>query len=225
MVAAAVPTGRRITEAIGRFVPRWAVYTLGLAPAAITFGLGLTDQLGADPLKTLERELGEWGLRFLIAGLAVTPLRQLAGVNLLRYRRALGLLAFYYAALHLIVYMVLDQRLDWAAIWADIVKRPYITVGMASFVLLVPLAATSSNAAIRHLGGQAWAQLHKLVYLAAAGAALHYVLLVKAWPTEPLVYAAIVATLLAYRALRPYLKGRERPTSARGRAAVAEVPR
>ena len=97
---------------------------------------------------------------------------------------------------------MLDQGLDWAAIFADIVKRPYITVGMASFVLLVPLAATSNNASIRRLGGQAWARLHKLVYIAAAGGALHYVLLVKSWPLEPLVYAAIVAGLLAYRLVR-----------------------
>ena len=219
------PAGRGITEAIQRFVPRWAVYALGLAPAAIYFALGLTDRLGADPLNALERELGEWGLRFLIAGLLVTPLRQAAGVNLLRYRRALGLLAFTYAALHLTVYMVLDQGLDWAAIWADIVKRPYITVGMASFILLVPLAVTSNNLSIRRLGGAAWARLHKLVYLAAAGAALHYVLLVKAWPTEPLVYAAIVAALLAYRALRPLLKRLDRPALARRRVTTGGATR
>jgi methionine sulfoxide reductase heme-binding subunit len=133
-MAAAITAGRAVTEAIQRFVPRWAVYVLGLAPAAITFTLGLMDRLGADPLNALERELGEWALRFLIAGLCVTPLRQLTGVNLLRYRRALGLLAFYYAVLHLTVYTGLDQGLDWAAIWADIVKRPYIAVGMGSFV-------------------------------------------------------------------------------------------
>jgi sulfoxide reductase heme-binding subunit YedZ len=201
--APAAPLGRRITDAIQRFVPRWAVYVLGLTPAVVTFGLGVADRLGADPMRTLERDLGEWGLRFLIAGLLVTPLRELTGVNLLRYRRALGLLAFYYAALHLTVYLVLDQGLDGAAIWADIVKRPYITIGMASFVLLVPLAVTSNNAAIRRLGARGWARLHKLVYLASAGVALHYLLLVKAWPTEPLVYAAIVALLIAYRVLRP----------------------
>ncbi len=196
-------TARTISDAIGR-VPRWLVYAVGFIPALWTFGLGLADRLGADPLKTLERELGEWALLFLIAGLAVTPLRQLAGINILRYRRAIGLLAFYYAALHLLTYMVLDQGLDWAAIWADIVKRPYITIGMASFILLVPLALTSNNASIRRLGGQAWARLHKLVYLAAAGGALHYVLLVKSWPLEPLVYAAIVAALLVYRAWRAF---------------------
>jgi sulfoxide reductase heme-binding subunit YedZ len=206
-------TSRSISSTLQR-VPVWLVYVVGFIPAVVTFTLGVMDQLGADPLKTLERELGEWALRFLIAGLCVTPLRQAAGINLLRYRRALGLLAFYYAALHLITYMVLDQGLDWAAIAADIVKRPYITIGMASFTLLVPLALTSNNAAIRRLGSR-WNKLHKLVYIAAAGGALHYVMLVKAWPKEPLVYAAIVAALLAYRGVRALRK------PARTRAAPA----
>ena len=122
-------TARQVNDVVQR-VPRWLVYALGLVPAIAYFALGVLDQLGADPMRALEQELGEWALRFLIAGLFVTPLRQLTGVNLLRYRRAIGLLAFYYAVLHLTVYMVLDQGLDWAAIWADIVKRPYITVGM-----------------------------------------------------------------------------------------------
>ena len=183
-------------------VPKIAVYVVGFVPAVWLFYAGVTDQLGAAPMRYLEQALGLWALRFLVATLAVTPLRQLLGVNLLRYRRAIGLLAFYYAALHLITYVVLDQGLDFQAIWADIVKRPYITIGMASFVLLVPLALTSNNLSIRRLGAQAWNRLHKLVYLAAAGGALHYVMLVKAWPLEPLVYAAIVAALLAYRLIR-----------------------
>jgi len=187
-------------------VPKVAVYIVGFVPAAWLFHQGVNDRLGADPMRYLEQALGLWALRFLIATLAVTPLRQLLGVNLLRYRRALGLLAFYYAALHLVTYMVLDQGLDFQAIWADIVKRPYITIGMATFVILVPLAVTSNNAAIRRLGGQAWARLHRLVYLAAIGAALHFVLVVKSWPLEPLVYAAIVAVLLGYRLVRSLVK-------------------
>ena len=206
-------TGKSVSGVLQR-VPVWLVYALGFVPAVAYFSLGVMDRLGADPLKVLERELGEWALRFLIAGLTVSPLRQVLGINLLRYRRAIGLLAFYYAGLHLLTYMVLDQGLDWAAIWADIVKRPYITVGMASFLLLVPLAATSNNASIRRLGAQAWGRLHKLVYLAAAGGAAHYVLLVKSWPLEPLVYAAIVAALLAYRAVRA-LSRQPRPRVAR----------
>lgn len=195
-------------------MPKIAVYLVGFIPAVWLFYAGITDQLGADPMRYLEQALGIWALRFLIATLTVTPLRQLFNINLLRYRRALGLLAFYYAALHLLTYLVLDQGLDVAAIVADIVKRPYITIGMATFVILVPLAATSNNAAIRRMGGQAWAKLHRLVYLAAIGAALHFVLVVKSWPPEPLVYAAIVAALLGYRLVRSTVKkpsARRRP--------------
>jgi methionine sulfoxide reductase heme-binding subunit len=187
-------------------VPKILVYIVGFIPAVWLFYAGITDQLGADPMRYLEQALGLWALRFLIATLAITPLRQLFNLNLLRYRRAIGLLAFYYAALHLITYMVLDQGLDMAAIVADIVKRPYITIGMATFVILVPLAVTSNNAAIRRMGGQAWAKLHKLVYVAAVGAVLHFILVVKSWPTEPLVYAAIVAVLLGYRLVRSQVK-------------------
>jgi sulfoxide reductase heme-binding subunit YedZ len=164
-----------------------------------TFYLGIVDQLGADPQKTLERTLGLWALRYLIVGLAITPLRRLGGPNLVRYRRAVGLLAFYYAALHLTVYTLLDQGLDLAAIWADIVKRPYITVGMAAFIVLVPLAVTSNAPMIRRLGGAAWQRLHRLVYLAAAAGALHFIMLVKSWPAEPVIYAGLVAALLLYR--------------------------
>ena len=182
--------------------PKILVYAVGFIPAVWTFYAGIMNQLGADPMRALEQTLGLWALRFLVAALAITPLRQLLGINLLRYRRAIGLLAFYYAALHLITYLVLDQGLDFAAIWADIVKRPYITIGMATFIILVPLAATSNNASIRRMGGQAWARLHRLAYPAAIGAVLHFVLVVKAWPPEPLVYAAIVAALLGYRLVR-----------------------
>ena len=178
---------------------RRAIYILGMLPAVWYFYLGITNQLGADPQNALERVLGLWALRYLIASLAITPLRRLGGPNLIRYRRAIGLLAFYYAALHLTVYLVLDQGLDFAAIWADIVKRPYITVGMLAFIVLVPLAVTSNNAMIRRLGGGAWQRLHRLVYVAAAAAAIHFIMLVKAWPPEPLIYAGIVAILLLFR--------------------------
>ena len=180
-------------------VPKILVYIVGFIPAVWLFYAGIADQLGADPMRYLEQALGLWALRFLIATLTVTPLRQLFNINLLRYRRGLGLLAFYYAALHLTTYLVLDQGLDIAAIVADIVKRPYITVGMFAFVILVPLAVTSNNAMIRRLGGAAWQRLHRLVYVAAAAAAIHFVMVVKAWPPEPLVYASIVAALLLFR--------------------------
>ncbi len=188
---------------------RRSIYIVGLMPAVWTFYLGVMDELGADPQNVLERTLGLWALRFLILTLAITPLRRLGGPNWIRYRRTLGLLAFYYAAMHLSVYLVLDQGLDFAAIWADIVKRPYITVGMLAFTMLVPLAVTSNNASIRRLGGSAWARLHKLVYVAVAAAALHFIMLAKVWAVEPLVYAAIVAVLLGYR-LVAYLTKEQR---------------
>jgi len=189
---------------------RRAIYLIGLQPAVWTFYLGLMDQLGADPQKTLERTLGLWALRFLILCLAITPLRRLGGPNLVRWRRAIGLLAFYYAAMHLTVYMVLDQGLDLAAIWADIVKRPYITVGMLAFAILVPLAVTSNAPMIRRLGGGAWQRLHRFVYAATAAAALHFIMLVKSWPAEPLIYGALVAALLLFR-LVARLQKRSRP--------------
>jgi sulfoxide reductase heme-binding subunit YedZ len=188
-------------------IPLWIVYAVGFVPAIWTFYLGFTDQLGADPLRTLERTLGEWALRFLIAALFVTPLRRIAGVNLLRYRRQLGLLGFYYALLHLSTYLVLDQGLDASAIVADILKRPYITIGMAAFALLVPLAVTSNNASIRKLGARAWGKLHRLAYVATALGALHFLMLVKAWPIEPMVYLGIVAALLGWRAWKARTSG------------------
>lgn len=191
------------------------IYLAGMAPAVWTFYLGVIDELGADPMRTLEQTLGLWALRFLVVTLTITPLRDLAGVNLLRYRRAVGLLSFFYALMHLSTYLVLDQGLDLHAIASDILKRPYITIGMLSFAILVPLAITSNNTMIRRLGGTGWAKLHRWVYLAAAAAAVHYLLVVKSWPISPVVYAAIVGLLLAYRVvkrLRP--RKRIRPVSA-----------
>jgi sulfoxide reductase heme-binding subunit YedZ len=196
---------------------RRAIYILGMLPAVWYFYLGAMDRLGADPQNTLERLLGLWALRFLILGLSITPLRRLGGPNLVRYRRAVGLLAFYYAALHLSVYMLLDQGLDLAAIWSDIVKRPYITVGMLAFVILVPLAVTSNAPMIRRLGATAWQRLHRLVYAATAAGALHFIMLVKAWPAEPLIYAGLVAILLLFR-LWMRLQKRSKPASRRAAA-------
>lgn len=184
--------------ALGSDPVRRAIYIAGMMPAVWYFYAGINDRLGADPLNVLERALGLWALRFLVAGLAITPLRRLGGPSLIRYRRAIGLLAFHYAALHLTTYLVLDQGLDWVAIWADIVKRPYITVGMLAFIALVPLAVSSNGPAIRRLGPR-WNRLHRLVYIAAAAGALHFIMLVKVWPLEPLIYAALVAGLLLFR--------------------------
>lgn len=177
-----------------------AIYVFGFAPAAWTFYAAINDQLGADPLKVLERSLGLWALRFLIASLAISPLRRFAGVNLIRHRRALGLMSFFYALLHLTVYLWLDQGLDAGLIWKDIVKRPYITIGMLAFLILLPLAATSNAYSIRRLGA-AWQKLHRWVYLAAAAAALHFAMVVKSLTAEPIIYAALVAGLLLVRLL------------------------
>ena len=215
------PTLTRSTLAsllVGRDPIRRSIYLLGMLPAVFTFYLGLVDQLGADPQKTLERTLGLWALRFLILTLAITPLRRLGLANLVRYRRAIGLLAFYYAALHVTVYTLLDQGLDLTAIWADIVKRPYITVGMLAFSILLPLAVTSNAAMIRRLGGAAWQRLHRLIYLAAAAAVLHFIMLVKSWSPELILYAVLIASLLAFRLLA------RRPRAAAKRAS-APAPR
>jgi sulfoxide reductase heme-binding subunit YedZ len=195
-----------------RRVPVWPFYLIGLVPAVAWFRLALLDRLGADPVQVLEHETGLLSLQFLIAALAVTPLRELAGVNLLRFRRLLGLMAFAYAVLHLSVWLVLDRQLDWPRILEDLVKRPYVILGMAAFLMLVPLAATSWDGAVRRLGAAAWRKLHRLAYPATALAAVHFVWLVKAWPPEPLVYAGIVAALLGWRALPRRL--RRRPAAA-----------
>ena len=180
-----------------RRVPLWAVYMLCMLPAPYFFYLGLTGGLGVEPIKELEHRLGELALQFLIAGLAVTPLRRLLGVNLMRFRRAIGLVAFYYILCHLLVWAILDVQLV-GQIWADIVKRPYITIGMAGFVLLVPLALTSNDISLRRLGPR-WRQLHGLVYVAAILGGLHFVMLVKGFQIEPLLYMAAILGLLALR--------------------------
>ena len=206
---------------LGRDPVRRSIYLLGLLPAVWTFYLGIVDQLGADPQKTLERTLGVWALRFLLLTLAITPLRRLGLANWLRWRRALGLLAFYYAVLHLTVYSVLDQGLDLGAIWADIVKRPYITVGMLAFTLLVPLAVTSNAPMIRRLGGAAWQRLHRLVYLAAAAAVVHFIMLEKSWSAELILYAGLTTALLAFRLFSRRAKSIKPPRQTANRAARA----
>lgn len=180
-----------------RFVPTWCLYVLGALPAPWLFYLGLTGGLGVDPVKAIEHRYGELALQFLIASLAITPLRRHLGLNLIKFRRALGLLCFFYVSCHLLVWLVLDVQIV-AQILKDIIKRPYITVGMTSFVLLLPLAVTSNNASIRKLGNR-WRKLHRLAYVAAVLGAVHYIWLAKGFQIEPLVYLAIVLVLLLLR--------------------------
>ena len=159
-----------------------------------------SNALGADPVAEIEHRLGLWALRLLMVALAVTPLRQLTGQPvLIRFRRMLGLYAFVYATLHFGAYLVLDLRGYWEIILADIAKRPYITVGFTAWLLLLPLAVTSTKGWIRRLGRN-WARLHKLVYAVGVLAVLHFWWLVKSDIREPLLYAAILAVLLGWRA-------------------------
>lgn len=204
----------------GLVAAKTLVHLLCLAPAAwlgwriwLEFSTG-DGGLGADPVAAIEHELGIWALRLLLATLAITPLRHWTGQTvLLRFRRMLGLYAFAYATLHLTAYLVLDLRGYWAQVFEDIAERPYITVGMAAWLLLVPLALTSTKAAIRALGRN-WARLHKLVYAIAVLAVLHFWWLVKSDIREPLLYAAILAVLLGWRAWHAWRRRVPRPRAA-----------
>ena len=181
------------------------VHLLALTPAAI-LAWQIRDEfltgsggLGADPVAEIEHRLGLWALRLLMITLAITPLWQLTGQSVLvKFRRMLGLYVFFYATLHFTAYLVLDLRGYWTQIFAEIVKRPYITVGFAAWLLLVPLAITSTQAAIRRLGRN-WARLHRLVYVIAVLAVLHFWWLVKSDIREPALYAGILAVLLGWR--------------------------
>lgn len=171
-----------------------------LAPLAY-YAWGLqADTLGANPIEAVTRGLGDWALNFLLITLSVTPLRKLSGWAWLgRLRRMLGLFVFFYATLHLSTYLWFDQFFDWVAIAKDIWKRPFITVGMLCFALLLPLAATSNGFAIRKLGGRRWQALHRSVYLIGMLAVLHYSWMVKADISRPLLYAALLGILLGLR--------------------------
>jgi sulfoxide reductase heme-binding subunit YedZ len=180
---------------------RFGVHLLCLTPFLTLAAEGVLGALGANPIEALIRGLGDWALRFLVIALAVTPLRRLSGWPILAaYRRMLGLWSFAYASLHVTSYVVLDQFFDWTNIGHEILKHKFITAGMAALSLLVPLAATSTGAMIRRLGGRRWRMLHRLVYIAAPLAAIHYVWMVKADIRQPLVYVAMIVFLLGYRA-------------------------
>ena len=178
------------------------VWAACLAPLAMLAHRFHADDLGANPIDFVTDSLGIWALRLLLASLALTPLRILFGLSWpVTLRRLLGLFAFAYVALHLATWVVLDHFFDWPVMLADVVKRPYVTVGMAAFVLLVPLAATSTAGMIRRLGARAWRRLHRLVYASAVLAVLHFIWLAKVGRVEPYVYAAILAVLLAVRGI------------------------
>jgi len=194
----------------------WQVglWLLAIAPALALLWRAFGGRLGANPIEELTLELGQWALRFLLLTLAATPVRRLTGWSaLLRHRRLLGLTAASYALLHLLVYAVLDQGLLWSQIVADVLKRPFITAGMTAFALLLPLAATSFDGAIRRLGARRWQALHRLMYLATGLALLHFWWKVKADTREPAIYLAVFVLLLAARWLAPGHRLRRRATS------------
>jgi methionine sulfoxide reductase heme-binding subunit len=176
------------------------------------------ESLGADPVKKLEHEFGKTALNFLLLTLLVTPVKNLAGLpHVLRLRRMLGLFAFFYVVLHFTVYLVLDLELNFRTLFADIAKRPYITIGFAALLLLIPLAVTSTNRMMRRLGRR-WQKLHRLIYVIAVLGVWHFYWQVKRDVREPLIYAAILAVLLGYR----WLRAERKATSKSGSATVPE---
>ena len=179
---------------------KFIVLVGALLPAAwLTYALFYGD-LGPNPAETIQLQTGIWALRFLVLTLAITPVRRLTGWNrLVQFRRMLGLLAFFYAVLHLTAYVVLDRYFDLSGVWEDVVKRPFITMGMIAFLAMVPLAVTSTKGWIRRLGRR-WQLLHRLVYVSAIAAAIHYLWKVKVIIGSPVYYAALVVVLLLFRA-------------------------
>ncbi|MBI5216448.1 MAG: sulfoxide reductase heme-binding subunit YedZ [Ignavibacteriae bacterium] len=189
-----------------KWIAKPLLFLSSLLPVAILTWQFLNDELSANPIDDITDATGTWTLRFLCITLAVTPLKKISGWNWVgQFRRMLGLFAFFYASLHFTTYIYLDQFFEWESIVVDVAKRPFITVGFASFLLLIPLAVTSFNKMIQWLGGKRWKWLHRLVYLIAIGGVIHYLWLVKADTQRPLTYGVIVLVLLSIR-LYFYLK-------------------
>jgi methionine sulfoxide reductase heme-binding subunit len=176
------------------------VFLLCLIPFFSLVERALHNRLGANPVEFLQHSTGDWILRFLIFTLAITPLRKLLNLpDLIRFRRMLGLFAFFYACLHFLTYLGPDQSFNLSAMWKDVAKRPFITVGFLGFVLLIPLALTSTTGWIRRLGGKRWQMLHRVIYISAIAGVVHYYWLVKSDVRKPLFYGALVAILLLWR--------------------------
>lgn len=188
---------------------RWAkffVFALCLVPVLLLLKDWRNDALGANPVEKITHTTGDWTLYLLLATLSVTPVRRLFNFpSLIRFRRMLGLFAFFYVCVHLSMYLIFDQMFSISGIYADVVKRPYITVGTAGFLMLVPLAITSTAAMVRRLGPKRWQLLHRLVYFCALAGVIHYYWLVKSDVREPLMYGGILAVLMLFR-VRMWLK-------------------
>jgi methionine sulfoxide reductase heme-binding subunit len=186
-----------------RWVYKPVVWILCLTPFALLVYDGFTDNLTANPIEKITNHTGIWTLRFIVATLAITPLRWLTGLNqLINYRRLVGLFAFFYGCLHFTTFFFFDHQFDLSGMWQDVLKRPYITAGFAAFVLMIPLAITSTTGWIRRMGGKKWNLLHKLIYITALAAVLHYFWKVKLDATYPVYYGVGVAALLGFRVWR-----------------------
>jgi methionine sulfoxide reductase heme-binding subunit len=193
------------------------VFALCLAPLAQLTWTALHNGLGANPVESITHATGTWTLVFLCVTLSITPLRRLLHQNwFVRFRRMFGLFAFFFGCLHLATYVWLDKTFDFSEMTKDVYKRPFITAGFTAFLLMVPLAVTSTSGMIRRLGGKRWQMLHRLVYVSAIAGAIHYYWLVKSDETLPLRFAAIVATLLLYRLLVLGFRGRIQPNRVPG---------
>jgi methionine sulfoxide reductase heme-binding subunit len=192
------------------------VFLVCLVPFACLVWRALHANLGANPVEFVQHATGDWTLRFLILTLSITPLRKLFSIpELIRFRRMLGLLAFFYVCLHFLTYIGPDQSFNMGGMWKDIQKRRYITVGFTAFVLLIPLAITSTAGWIRRLGGRRWQMLHRAIYVSAVCGVIHYYWLVKSDVRKPVFYAAIVTVLLAWRIGAWFLRrGRQASASA-----------
>ena len=183
---------------VARKLPTWLLYIVGFAVAAWTIYSAI---LTPDPAKVLERDLGSLGLQVLIASLCITPLRWV-GLNLVKFRRAVGLIGFMFVALHFLTWSVLDLGLRWSVILTDLTKRPYIIIGFVAFLALIPLALTSNNAAIKRLGALRWKKLHLLAYPAILAGAVHFVMIGKVYTLESALYLAAVVGLLVVRRVK-----------------------
>src|SRR5271170_6988708 len=194
------------------------VFAACLAPVALLVWRGFHNDLSADPIAFITHATGDWTLRFLVITLAITPLRKILHLpQLIRFRRMMGLFAFFYACLHFSTWLGVDRSFNWHDILDDIAKRPFITVGFTGFVLMIPLAITSTAGWIRRLGGKRWQLLHRAIYLSAIAGVIHYYWLVKSDVRKPLEYAVIVGILLAYR-LGMWIYGRAHRSPAGGTA-------
>ncbi|WP_299193095.1 sulfite oxidase heme-binding subunit YedZ [uncultured Litoreibacter sp.] len=204
----ALTVSERINTVL-RPVPKWLVYVVGALPGIyIVVGVALAlsgtydlfgNSLGVDPAKTIEHWLGELALQFFIATMSIRVLRDFFKLKLIKFRRALGHLTFFYIVLHLSVWLWLDLQWNWALMWSDIVKRPYITIGMAAFLILIPVMATSNNAAIKKYGPRVWQNIHKLAYPAILLGGIHFVMVKRVWLVEPMIYLGVIVVLLALR--------------------------